>query len=114
MLHRLDDALYRRVHRTRTPAWLDTGLARLTRAADHSKLWLGIASVLATRGRPGRRAALRGVLSVGVASATANLVGKPLARRRRPDYGSLVEAGRLPHRRPSSGSFPSGHSASAA
>jgi diacylglycerol kinase family enzyme/membrane-associated phospholipid phosphatase len=114
VLQRLDEDLYVRIHRAPTPAWLDTGLARVTHVADHSKLWLGVAAVLATRGRPGRRAALRGVLSVGLASATANIAGKRLLRRQRPDFLTMVEAGRLPRRRPSSGSFPSGHSASAA
>jgi undecaprenyl-diphosphatase len=113
-LHRIDVAAYTAVHATPTPPWLDTSLKTLTRAADHSKLWLGTAALLATRGRPGRRAALRGLLAVGITSAVANGPAKALARRRRPDYAALVLAGRLPRRRPTSGSFPSGHSASAA
>jgi undecaprenyl-diphosphatase len=113
-LHRLDVAAYRRVHATPTPPWLDTGLTALTRSADHSKLWLGVAALLATRGRPGRRAALRGAMSIGLASAVANLPAKHLSRRRRPDALTLVRVGRLPRRIPTSGSFPSGHSASAA
>ncbi|MDT4922680.1 MAG: hypothetical protein QOG01_393 [Pseudonocardiales bacterium] len=113
-LHRLDADVYRRVHATRTPPAVDTGLTALSRAANHSKLWLVVAALLATRGRPGRRAALRGLLSVGLASAVANLPAKHLSRRRRPDALTLVRAGRLPRRIPSSGSFPSGHSASAA
>lgn len=113
-LHRADNALYTTVQATRTPPWLDTGVAGLTRAADHSKLWFATAAVLATRGRPGRRAALRGVLSVAAASAIANVAGKRIAKRQRPDFATLVLAGRLPRRRPTSGSFPSGHSASAA
>jgi diacylglycerol kinase family enzyme len=89
-------------------------MSRLTHAADHSKIWLGLAAVLATRGRPGRRAALRGVLSIGLASAVANGPAKRMARRRRPDFLTLVEASRIPRRHPRTGSFPSGHSASAA
>jgi hypothetical protein len=54
-----------------------------------------------------------GVASIGLASATANLVGKGLLRRARPDRaGVTVPAGRMV-RMPGSTSFPSGHSASA-
>jgi undecaprenyl-diphosphatase len=114
-LNRMDLDLYRRIAVTPTPEWLDRGMAGVTRAADHSKLWFGIAALLAkTGGRPGRRAALRGTVSVGLASLVANQVGKRLLHRQRPDYLTLVEVARLPHRRPVSGSFPSGHSASAA
>jgi membrane-associated phospholipid phosphatase len=64
-------------------------------------------------GDRGRRAALEGVLAVGVTSATVNLVAKPVARRRRPER---VEPARFAGRHvpmPSSASFPSGHAASA-
>lgn len=109
-----DEKLWQKLHAADTPLWLDTGMARLTRAADHSKLWFGIAAVLATRGRPGKRAAMRGSVSIGIASLVANQLGKRIYRRTRPDYLTLTEQARLPKRRPTSGSFPSGHSASAA
>jgi membrane-associated phospholipid phosphatase len=68
--------------------------------------------MIRTPGRP-RRAALVGVASIGLASATANLVGKGLLRRARPDRAGLnVPAGRKV-KMPGSTSFPSGHSASA-
>lgn len=113
-LRMADEKLWAKLHAADTPLWLDTNVARLTRAADHSKLWFGIAAVLATRGRPGRRAALRGSLAIAGTSAVANQLGKRIYRRPRPDYLNLVEVARLPHRRPISTSFPSGHSASAA
>jgi undecaprenyl-diphosphatase len=113
-LYDIDMALYRRIACSPSPDSIDRAWARFTHAADHSKLWFGTAAVLATRGRPGRRAAQRGVMSVALASVVANQVGKRLLYRRRPDYMTLVEVARLPHRRPVSGSFPSGHSASAA
>jgi len=113
-VRKADERLWASLHAADTPLWLDTASARLTRAADHSKLWFGIAAVLATRGRPGRRAALRGSLAIGVASATANQLGKRLYRRTRPDYLTLTAKARLPKRRPPSGSFPSGHRARAA
>ncbi|HEU0130077.1 MAG TPA: phosphatase PAP2 family protein [Mycobacteriales bacterium] len=113
-LHDLDVEAYRRVQATNTPPWLDTGITALTHSADHSKLWLGAAALLATRGRPGRRAALRGLMSIGLASFVANVPAKYAVRRGRPDVLTLVRAGRVPHRIPKTRSFPSGHSASAA
>jgi PAP2 superfamily len=111
-LDQIDQALYRAIAATPSPS-LDLGLSRLSSAADHSKLWFAIAAVLALKpGRP-RQAALAGVASIGLASATANLVGKGLLRRTRPDRARVnVPAGRIV-RMPGSTSFPSGHSASA-
>lgn len=112
-LSALDRALYRAVADTPTPS-LDAGLRRLSNAANKSALWLGAAGVIAVAGgRKGRRAAADGLLSVAVASATANLGAKQLARRRRPDReGAEVTEDRHVHM-PTSTSFPSGHSASA-
>lgn len=108
-----DTALYAAVARSQTPA-LDRALARLSAAADHSKISFTIAAALAARPGAGRRAAGLGVAAVGVASAAANLVGKGLIRRGRPD----LDAAAVPLLRrvptPASTSFPSGHSASAA
>jgi len=90
-----------------------TGLIKLSQAADNSRLWVGIGGLLALGGgRFGRRAALRGLLSLGLASALANGPMKLLARRRRPVAGDVTR--RLPgFPKPSTSSFPSGHSASA-
>ena len=111
-LDQIDQAVYRAIAATPSPT-LDLVLSRLSSAADHSKLWFAVAAALALKpGRP-RRAALVGVASIGLASATANLVGKGLLRRARPDRAGLnVPAGRKV-RMPGSTSFPSGHSASA-
>ena len=110
---RVDVALYAAIAQTPTPA-LDRAMARLSRAADYSRLSLASAAVLAaTGGRRGRRAATLGLASVGVAASVVNLGLKPLGRRRRPDR----LAGQVPVARhvrmPSSTSFPSGHSAAA-
>lgn len=110
---RIDVALYAAIAQTPTPA-LDRAMARLSRAADYSRLSLVSAAVLAaTGGRRGARAAAMGLASVGAASAVVNLGLKPLGHRRRPDRA--VE--RVPVARhvrmPSSTSFPSGHSAAA-
>jgi undecaprenyl-diphosphatase len=56
---------------------------------------------------------LRGLLSLGVASAVANIPAKLSTRRARPSLNGVPVPRRL-RRQPSSSSFPSGHSASAA
>jgi membrane-associated phospholipid phosphatase len=109
----VDRAVYEAVADTPTPE-LDGPVRRLSNAANYSRLWLGIAAVIAVfGGGRGRRAAVEGVLAIGVTSATVNLGMKPLARRRRPDRGghAVVAARRV--RMPGSDSFPSGHAASA-
>ncbi len=110
---RLDVAAYAAIAGTPTPR-LDQRMARLSRAADYSRLSLGSAVVLALAGgRRGRRAAAMGLASVAVTATFVNLVVKPLGRRERP--------GRIAHEvplarhvpMPISSSFPSGHSAAA-
>ncbi|WP_395361769.1 phosphatase PAP2 family protein [Streptomyces sp. YH02] len=111
-LRAIDGAVYAAVAATPTPT-LDTGFRRLSHAANHSKISFTVAAGLALfPGRP-RRAALAGVGAVAVASATANLLGKRLVRRPRPDReAARVVVGRhVPM--PDSASFPSGHTASA-
>jgi undecaprenyl-diphosphatase len=109
----VDRAVYEAVARTPT-AELDGPIRRLSDAANHSRLWLGIAAAIAlVGGGRGRRAALEGVLAIGVTSATVNLGVKPLARRRRPDRLGPALAGARQARMPHSTSFPSGHAASA-
>jgi undecaprenyl-diphosphatase len=112
-VERVDVALYAAIAQTPTPA-LDRSMARLSHAADYSRLSLVAATALAvTGGRRGRRAAVVGLASVGVTATVANLGMKPLGRRPRPDRA--VE--RVPVARhvrmPTSTSFPSGHSATA-
>ena len=108
----LDVATFSAVASTRSPL-LDATMPPLTRAADRSVLWMGIAGLLAlTGGARGRRAALRGLAAISATSLIANQVSKRLHRRPRPAIGQ-VPAQRLAHRIPASTSFPSGHSASA-
>ncbi|MGB3411509.1 MAG: phosphatase PAP2 family protein [Microthrixaceae bacterium] len=88
-------------------------LPRLSNTANHSGIWMALAGASAIfGGRSGRRAAQRGVMSVGIASLIASGILKPLFPRERPP----VSPGALPSsvRRPKSSSFPSGHTASAA
>jgi undecaprenyl-diphosphatase len=110
---RVDAALYAALARTPTPA-LDEAMARLSRAADYSRLWLGSAACLASLGgERGRRAARFGLASVGVAAAVVNLALKPLGRRTRPARAAEEVPLARHVRMPSSTSFPSGHSATA-
>ena len=109
----VDRAVYQAIASVPTPT-LDVPLRRLSRAADKSRLWLAIAAVLALTGGPtGRRAALRGVLSIGVTSAVVNLGVKSIYPRRRPDRAGAGVPDDRQVKMPGSTSFPSGHSASA-
>jgi len=112
-LDALDQAVYEAIAATPTPS-LDRVLARLSDAADHDKLWLASAGLLATvGGQRGRRAAAVGLASVGVSAFVSNVGVKWLVRRRRPDRaGAIVPEERWVHM-PTSLSFPSGHSTSA-
>ncbi|MEU6151603.1 phosphatase PAP2 family protein [Actinosynnema sp. NPDC047251] len=92
---------------------VDQGMKSLSKAANHSVLWLGVAAVLALRKGRSRRAGLRGVAAIAGASASASLVAKRLFPRRRP-AAELLDVPRRLTKRPKSSSFPSGHAASAA
>jgi undecaprenyl-diphosphatase len=109
-LDKADLALYRRAARSHAPV-LDAVLPKLTRSGDHGMLWLAVSVLLAAGNR--RRAAVRGLASLGVASAVANLPLKYAARRSRPELVPVPLPRRLLNQ-PSTSSFPSGHSASAA
>ena len=113
---------------------LDQAMIALGRAADHGMLWVAVAAGLGSRrNKWTRRAALRGLAGMAIASASANVLAKRLVGRARPDVplspggrraryggGAIGRAtggtgGRPPGgRRPQSTSFPSGHAASAA
>jgi len=107
----LDRRLLGRLTGRRRPR-LESALNRLTRSANRSLLWLVIAEVLAVAGgRPGRRAALHGVLAIVITSPIVNGPLKSLARRNRPDPRLNPHPSPLPI--PTSFSFPSGHAAAA-
>jgi len=109
----VDAAVYAAVAGTETPR-LDVAMRRLSRAADDSRLWFGAAAVLSVlAGAEGRRAARHGLLSLGISSAFANLVAKPLTTRRRPEREELKVLARRHVPMPATSSFPSGHTASA-
>jgi membrane-associated phospholipid phosphatase len=109
----LDLAVYSAIAATPSPS-LDQALRRLSKAANYSRLSMASAAILAmTRGRVGRDAAVMGLASVAVTSATLNLGVKPIVHRRRPDRVAEKVPLERQVRMPSSGSFPSGHAAAA-
>ena len=112
-INKLDQAVYAAVATSPTPS-LDAGLRKLSDAANYSRISGGISIGLAVLGgSAGRKAAFRGMASIGVTSAVLNAAVKPIAHRARPDRdGAAVPAARHV-RMPTSHSFPSGHSASA-
>ena len=111
-ISRVDHAVYRAIASTPTPT-LDVPLRRLSNAANRSLIWVGVAGTLGLVGGPrGKRAALAGLTSIAVASATVNVALKGLYRRERPDRDTAGVVLPRQTRMPESTSFPSGHSAS--
>ena len=112
-VEQVDRVVYAAVAGTRTPV-LDAGMRRLSNAANHSRLWFGLAAGLAVfGGREGRRAALAGAAAIGLTSAFVNLALKTTVDRGRPDRVAAEVAQSRHVKMPQSTSFPSGHSASA-
>ena len=89
------------------PGRLDGLFVALSRAADHSVLWIAVSALLAAGGRRARSGAARGLAAIAVTSAVSNGLLKPVFRRPRPGHPEPL----VP--RPGSFAFPSGHSASA-
>lgn len=109
----LDAEIFETIAQSHSPG-LDAVMPRLTRAADHSKLWFAIAGAMALGGgATAQRAAVRGVVTVGVTSVLTNQIAKRIRSRPRPETAS-VPLQRRSRRTPTSNSLPSGHSASAA
>lgn len=108
-----DHLLFQQVAERHWPA-AERVLPRLSRCANHGLLWIGTAAGMWALGGPrARRAAVRGLTSVALASATVNTLGKRSVRRARPVLDGVPVMRRL-SRQPVTTSFPSGHAASAA
>ncbi|MEU0006787.1 phosphatase PAP2 family protein [Streptomyces sp. NPDC006314] len=89
-------------------------LPRLSRSANHGVLWFATAAAMAAIRTPrARRAAVRGLASLSLASLTINTLGKRSVRRARPVLDPVPLVRQL-KRQPITTSFPSGHAASAA
>src|SRR3954449_8365433 len=112
-LVRLHCELFARVAGAQAP-WLDRGVPLLSRSANHSALWIAVGTCLGTAGgRRGRRAAIRGVASIGITSLVVNQAIKRVVQRPRPDLRHVPVVRRVKVA-PLTTSFPSGHAASAA
>lgn len=110
---RWDERVYARLAQRHSPT-LDIVMPALSRAADYSMLWMGIAAAMRTTGeRRTRRAAARGLATLAVSSLVTNQGLKRMHVRNRPN-SRRVPLRRRAKRMPTSSSFPSGHSASAA
>lgn len=108
----LDRELFDAIAQTDTPL-LDTVMPSLSRAADHSKLWLAVGAALLASGKhSAQRGATRGVVTLAATSLLTNQVAKRIRPRPRPVFDAVPAIRRV--RRPTSNSLPSGHSASAA
>lgn len=105
----LDTAISAAVMATPSPT-VDAVLGGVSNAANRSRLWLTTAGVLSLLGPRPRRAAVTGVVAIGVTSVVVNLGIKPLLRRQRP---LREEVPGHPVLMPRSHAFPSGHAASA-
>lgn len=91
---------------------LDRTMPILSEAASYSRIWLSISAFLAAfGGTKGRQTAAEALTAVGITSFLANVLLKRSIPRTRP-VSEVPEKRRL--EQPSSSSFPSGHSASAA
>ena len=113
-LGKLDRDVYRVVAGLPTP-WLDGPRRRVSHFANFSKPWFLVAAALALFGGPkGRRGALAGVSAIGLTSLLVNQPMKLAGERGRPQRAQLGVPETRWVRMPSSASFPSGHSASAA
>ncbi|WP_407688662.1 bifunctional phosphatase PAP2/diacylglycerol kinase family protein [Mycobacterium sp. HUMS_1102779] len=109
----LDRELFDTIAATPTPL-LDAVMPPLTRAADHSKLWIAVAAgLLASGNASAQRGATRGLVTLGVTSLVTNQFAKRIRRRPRPRFDAVPVVRRAGRRR-TSNSLPSGHSASAA
>ncbi|WP_258804070.1 bifunctional phosphatase PAP2/diacylglycerol kinase family protein [Pseudarthrobacter sp. NS4] len=90
----------------------DVFFRRLSASANHGKLWMAAAAVMAVFPGRTRRAALHGLIAQAVASAVTNGVFKTLLPRTRP-LPEHLPVFRFVLPQPTSSSMPSGHSASA-
>jgi len=108
-----DHAVYEFVAESSTET-LDVPLRRLSEAANYSRLWLTIASVMyAFGGSEARRAIPSGVVAIAATSFLVNVVIKSKFGRARPDRNPDLVPDKRKVPMPESTSFPSGHSASA-
>ena len=110
-VRRADAAAGRAVNRRHTHPNVDRFWSEVSSFADRGVLWWTLAGVLIVTRR--RRAAMRGLTSLLIASGLTNLIAKKVFGGDRPLLADVPIARHLP-KPPITPSFPSGHSASAA
>lgn len=88
----------------------------LSNVSDYGFAWFVLAVLKGRRSGPPRRRARRALLVAGVVSVTSNTLCKRVVNRQRPARGTSpdtspgsADPATLPVRRPTSSSFPSGH-----
>lgn len=109
----VDRAVFDAVAGSHSP-FMDRWMPRISHAADYSVLWMALgAGMAATKNKRLGWAAQRGLVNVAITSLVTNQLAKRLHGRGRPLVADIPLARRAV-RLPTSSSFPSGHSASAA
>ena len=107
----MDAVLFTAINSTHTPV-LDAVMLGVSWLGYFPGIWFVLGA--AALGWPrGRAAAFRMCLAVSLTYVMASGVIKPLVGRMRPSYTPLMAARVLEAQPPSSGSFPSGHAATA-
>jgi undecaprenyl-diphosphatase len=110
----IDGAADRLFDRFRGRRVADTAAAALSNLGDYGFAWAVVAAVKGRRPGPARRRAVRALAVAGVTSYAVNATAKRAVGRDRPDDPSGAVAGTaVPVRRPTSSSFPSGHTLAA-
>jgi undecaprenyl-diphosphatase len=110
----IDNAGEASLGRLRGQAWADTTAAVVSNLADYGYVWVALALWKARRAGRARRQAIVALAGAGVTSFCVNKLAKQLVDRGRPDGATTPTGnGRVVVRRPTSSSFPSGHTLAA-
>lgn len=113
-LDRFDDAVDAALERFRGRRPADTAAVILSNLSDYGYVWVALALWKGRRPGLGRRRAIAALGVSGVVSYAVNAGIKALVRRERPAAVHQVgDRQAVPVRRPSSSSFPSGHTLAA-
>jgi len=106
-----DEAIERRLGRVRNSPTLDTAAIVTSNLADYGAVWLVVGAVKAARDRSSRQRVVTALAVAGVSSTLVNWTAKQLVGRSRPEGPEPTSARGV--RRPTSSSFPSGHTLAA-